>query len=125
MGQQLDRYKEQRAKVRAETDAKSDPMDGHHCKRCGTVGHTWASCPHNPRRRFSKDHVTEVLGRHIKAADDGYKFDPRLGYDQVERAALRKEGAIGRPEQLAAAHRAYGEWDALRLLAEELGLEID
>lgn len=81
----------------------------------------------NPR--FNKVNVTETIKRHIAVESEGsgsgrYDFDIRKGWEQVHAAAHRKAGPLRgiSAEQLHEAHRAYGAFEALHMLAEELGL---
>lgn len=74
--------------------------------------------------RFSKAVVTETILRHIAAESEDYGFDIRLGWDQVQKAAQRKArtSRVITGDDLRAAHRAFGAFEALHALAEELGL---
>jgi hypothetical protein len=64
-----------------------------------------------------------VIESHINHAADGHQFDARLGWEQCERAAKMKAKELGNPNpDFPAAHRAYGAWEALTALLEELVL---
>ena len=76
----------------------------------------------NPR--FNKANVTETIKRHIAVESEDYGFDIRKGWEQVHAAAHRKAGPLRgiSADQLHEAHRAFGAFEALHALAEELGL---
>lgn len=76
----------------------------------------------NPR--FNKATVTETIKRHAEIEAEGYGFDIRKGWEQVSAAAHRKARPLRgiSVDQLLAAHRAFGAFEALHALAEELGL---
>jgi hypothetical protein len=62
--------------------------------------------------RFSKVKVTEQIQASIDAIQSVHRFDPANGYAQVMGKETDKQVA-------------YGQWYALRGLAENLGLLVD
>jgi hypothetical protein len=60
--------------------------------------------------RFSKKILARWIGRRLASIEQTYHFNPRNGWDQVN-----KKGE--------AANRAYGEWNLLRDLVDVFDLD--
>jgi len=82
--------------------------------------------------RFSKQTLTYYIQTRIDKLQTDWGFDPRNGYAQIRAVAERRQkaskSAIDRMALqpiIDEANRAYGEFDALRNMADEFGLDVN